>query len=317
MHRWTSSTYKSLCSLPEDHVYLQNEVPLWGFKSDYILQGVFSLAALEIVLCGGAANDADPVVYFQTALDCYGKGSRLFREKLAGMTSDDVHVAYIFAAIATAITLAIPECGRAAGCSDHDSMLERMSVFSEMIVGSTSVALMYPEALLSGPLEASLKKALEIMAQEIPEQLDDETDAALRRLSTIVKDMFPSSEDELTTRRRQVYLDAVENLRTCFHEDIRGTIKGFAISFPSLAGPEFLAYMKNLEPLAILILMHWGVLLENVGQMAWWARSVGKNMVSEVSETLLEPSLGFRDKQDWWDGISWARKKVGLPEITK
>jgi hypothetical protein len=47
MHCWSTSTYKSLCSVPEDHHYMQLVMPQEALRYDFLLNGIFVAAALH------------------------------------------------------------------------------------------------------------------------------------------------------------------------------------------------------------------------------------------------------------------------------
>ena len=80
-----------------------------------------------------------------------------------------------------------------------------------------------------------------------------------------------------------------------------------------MAGQDFLAKLKDGEPMALLILLHWGVLLETLSEL-WWAKNAGKRLVEDVA-VLLEKvayssSSGCGPK--WADAVGWARWEAGI-----
>jgi hypothetical protein len=89
-------------------------------------------------------------------------------------------------------------------------------------------------------------------------------------------------------------------------------MEGFCVAFPSLAGRDFSLGVKNSEPVALFILLHWAVLLQRLGDWMWWAGSVGRKLVQEISDVLLQshPQLGATP--EWQDGIEWASEQVGI-----
>lgn len=99
MHRWSTTTYKSLCSVPEDHYYLQIEVPRGALRHDFLLHGLFAITALEIAaVCSDLTDSAK---YVCTAMEYYDKGSESFRAALCEVTPENQHYLYIFAIAAT------------------------------------------------------------------------------------------------------------------------------------------------------------------------------------------------------------------------
>lgn len=88
MHRFSTITYVSLCSVPEDQHYLQIEVPRGALRHDFLLNGVFAITALEIAMCD---KTVDASKYFCTAMEYYDKGSECFRAALCEVTPDNQH----------------------------------------------------------------------------------------------------------------------------------------------------------------------------------------------------------------------------------
>ena len=90
-----------------------------------------------------------------------------------------------------------------------------------------------------------------------------------------------------------------------------------AIGFPALAGRDFGLALKSSDPVALLLMVFWGVQLDTLGKIAWWVGTFGKKMVDEVSEMLWEPDPEFEvmDMSEWRECITWARVEVGLEPI--
>ncbi|KAI1487112.1 hypothetical protein F5X96DRAFT_174561 [Biscogniauxia mediterranea] len=136
------------------------------------------------------------------------------------------------------------------------------------------------------------------------------------------------------------YAAALSFLERCFAEDARGVFRGFSCAFPSGCGAGFAAAIRctattttsppssssssseSADPLALLILMHWAVLLDRLGGEYWWARDLGRRLVEGASGALL-PVVGCGRKggweweweweRDWVESVAWVRGRVGLP----
>jgi hypothetical protein len=60
------------------------------------------------------------------------------------------------------------------------------------------------------------------------------------------------------------------------------------------------------DPLALLILMYWGVLLHELHGRLWWAHNSGSSLVLELLAQL-KPC-----RPDWEDIILWPKQRIGL-----
>ncbi|KAF5251191.1 hypothetical protein FANTH_3626 [Fusarium anthophilum] len=322
MHRWTSSSYKSLASIPEDNQWLQEDMARWALKHEYLLQGMFAFSALEVALCGGAVvvEEEYDTYYAKLAVEYYDKASRSFRAQLENVNSENAQKIFMFSFLAVAVNMALGQCS--AFEELHEGVLERMVTLWELLVGNASIANQHFDALISGALSRSTE-ALMLRTQlqtETPTSLSKETEEALESLSTIINKACqtpsgstPNDQSEAGVRISS-YRTSFSAIQTCFVQDSKDVFKGMAIGFPALAGREFGLALKSSDPVALLLMVFWGVQLDTLGKIAWWVGTFGKKIVDEVSEMLWEPDPEFEvmDMSEWRECIAWARAEVGL-----
>ncbi|KAK7409346.1 hypothetical protein QQX98_008470 [Neonectria punicea] len=325
MHRWTTSTYKSLCTIPEDQHWIQVSVPRWGLKQDFLLHGAFSLSAFEIALCGGSVLEKDPKVYVKLALEYYQKASKSFREDLGSITPENLKAMYVFSSIAVLINMAIPQCEDMTGGGEPQSILARMIALFDLLIKSCSIVLENIDALMNDPEAAvPMNAGLEAINKAPSHPLPSDVEAALARCHAVIDKGVDVAEEQHANAREEALLRVqscrmtVSALRVCFVEDSKEMIKGLCIAFPSLAGPGFAAELKRSEPVAMFLMMHWGVLLHHLGKTMWWAKTIGRRMVLEISEILLQlTGTQLSEAHEWRDGIIWAREAAELSSLAE
>jgi hypothetical protein len=66
MHCWSTTTFKSLCSVPEDQHYMQFILPQEALRYDFLLNGIFVAAALHR---STMAPDSEARGYFNVAME--------------------------------------------------------------------------------------------------------------------------------------------------------------------------------------------------------------------------------------------------------
>ena len=71
-----------------------------------------------------------------------------------------------------------------------------------------------------------------------------------------------------------------------------------------------MAAIAQKEPIALVILMAWGVLIEQVSSGVWWMEEVGKRMIADLSDMV---GAGLNDRLD--DAVRWARTQVALERV--
>jgi hypothetical protein len=321
MHRWSTSTYKSLCSADVDIHWIQVDVPRAAFKHTFLLNAILSMSALEIAICEEGIEKPKFDRLVQAALDYYDLASQSLRTQLDSNVEPEVnHSLYICCIILAAINMALPQCLRFEDDEQKPSMIDRMIVLFELYLGTSSVAAIGLSWMSEGPASESMRVAVAVVLEEGPDPLDDSTKMALAKLASIVdgnasslsSDAGVRPETSLQGQSQVSYRIAMHLLRKCFVEDAKDTIKGFCVSFPMFAGREFAIAFKNREPIALLITMYWGVLLDRLGKLAWWTKSVGQGLVMEISEELQQSQLQHTSTLGWRETIAWSREQVGL-----
>lgn len=127
--------------------------------------------------------------------------------------------------------------------------------------------------------------------------------------------------------RRDMYKNTVFYLRMTFADAQRAVIKFSGVGFPMLGRHEFAAAVARREPLALLVVAFWGVLMGHESNAAWWTGSsgrwsIGRDLVAEISEALVLLEMrgrlgddGFAAMPEWRASISWARTQVGLSAL--
>lgn len=114
---------------------------------------------------------------------------------------------------------------------------------------------------------------------------------------------------------------AVGLLQHSFAEEQRAILRGFCFVFPGGAGPDFAAAVKASDPMALLIIMHWSVLIERAGNDYWWAKNLGKRLAvgcwkaMQLFRASRSPSPALLTPE-WGDSISWVCGQLGLPDFT-
>ncbi|KAF4448709.1 hypothetical protein F53441_7918 [Fusarium austroafricanum] len=327
MHRWSTSTYKSLASIPEDNQWLQIDMPHWSLKHEYLLQGMLAFSALEVALCGGAVvvEEDYETYYAKLAVEYYDKASRSFRAQLENVNPENVQKIFMFSFLAVAVNMSLGQCSVFEDL--HEGVLERTTTLWELLMGNASIAEQHFEALVAGALSRSTE-ALILKTQsqaETPPTLNQDLEDALSLLLTVINKACeipsgstPDDQSEVSIRIHS-YRTGLSAIQACFIQDSKEDFKGMAIAFPALAGRDFGQILRKSDPVALLLMVYWGVQLNTLGKIAWWVGTFGKRMVDEVSEMLWQPDPEFEvmAMPEWREGITWARREVDLLPIAE
>jgi len=302
-----------------EHPLMQVWLPAEGLKKhDFLLDQVLALAALDLAVtsspAGALASHAAPdyagaaVEYYDRSIAAYGSEPSVTEENHLAM--------YCFAGLTPVIQIGLRLC-LPSETGGRQSALKSAKDLFELMNGAVSVAKLSWHWLKAG----ALPSVTAVLNQQIQlDLLDDDTNAAIARLRSINEHMHtshhgkdiigPSGSVGYTS-----YNEAIRHLEGIFAKDVDGSIRGLCMAWPSQAGDTFKWAVGQSEPFALLLLMHWGVLLDRLGgQGAWWVGETGKDLVVELSDALQcqEAKSPVTSTPEWQSGISWARQQVGL-----
>ncbi|KAL8794631.1 MAG: hypothetical protein Q9195_002827 [Heterodermia aff. obscurata] len=297
MHQWTTNTYKSFCGESKpDYPIWQVSLPVKGLKHEFLLNGFLSMAALEIALTRELSGDSK---YGNTALEYYDSASSTFREEITDITPEKQEIVLAFSLIAMVLGLALPQLLKARG--EQPRMVEHMLVHSEMLKGVRLISSQHGGQIRKAPILRS-QKAFE----DVPKgPIDPGTEAAIARLNALNDqrhDLSTEPSTAPTAAEHAICQKAIRYLEESFARCQDPIHKGHALAWLRLAGEDFVEALKDGNSVALIALMHWGVLVERCSEGFWWAQSVGKNLVDEIADL-----LAADEDLTLASSISWAR----------
>jgi hypothetical protein len=207
------------------------------------------------------------------------------------------------------------------------STIRRVGRYFDMILGSINLIAPNVQWLLDSHASASSVVVNYKVDLELMTAIDQETTAAinlLRSVGRLVRIRSPSNADAAVAGKEAplaievpAYRFAIGQTLYCFAEDVTGRIKGYFETVILAGGSEFVAGIMNLEPMALFVLMYWGVLVDRVGKdpMMWAIGSAGRDLVGEISDVLTSSQIA--DVPGVAEGIEWTRRQVKLPSLLR
>ncbi|KAG7142782.1 Sterol uptake control protein 2 like [Verticillium longisporum] len=332
MHRWSTHTYLVMTCHPEEYPLMQTVLPREGLRHDFVLRIMFALTSLDLAV-HVAQTEADAASYVRSALAYHDAAALALDRHVRARAAHHAHdwLAHVATAAHTAYQLAVFSATRAGGTA-RSRAAAIFALWSQAAPSGAAAADAGLDALLAASPATALQSLLRLPASI--DACDAATRAPLARLYAVndalhepaayypdsqkptratllhAEQSQPQPQQGPPVSRHEMYRRAVFHLGTCFAEDATGLVPGHSASFPSVAGPGFAAAVGGGEPLALLVVMHWGVLLHRMGLRCWWAAGVGACLVAELSEALPETELAFLPAAQ--EGVAWARGEVGL-----
>lgn len=286
-----------------DYPTWQIIIPRLALKHEYLLYIIFATSSLELVM----TNDSTyPSSLLNSALEYQDVAYKSFRTLVPGVTESNHFAVFSFSLLTMILSLAIPQCERS-------SMVESIVFQYQLLKGIGFLTLGSMEWLKDGPFKAHMRWPHEVSV----DTLDSDTKEALARLNEVNETVNNAAAKSSRASKFQAMsshaacMKAIFHLEEIFARCLEPKWRGVGLAWINFAGDEYVKAVKDLDPVALLVLMHWGVLAHRTKQDLWWLYAAGKSLVEEVT-SIMPPS----DEPLVDVCIAWARQEVGLDVVT-
>ncbi|KFY88614.1 hypothetical protein V500_06237 [Pseudogymnoascus sp. VKM F-4518 (FW-2643)] len=279
MHHWCTKTCHSFTSRLSD--LFQGYVVEEAVKHDFLMESILALTCLHI-----ASKQEDRISaanYASEGLRYQNNAVRPFHAALHDVTPSNCHVIFACSVVTMACTIVsplLPTSNREKVTSAIESFLPLF----DFVKGISSVVYISREWLEAGPLGAMFHMkafgALEDVATIRP---------PFQRLRDLV--ISNTATGEISPIVHEIYLQTIDQLEVA-------TIKNNTVPWLGFVGKEFIEELRMRQPLALIIFMYWGVLLNRMEEL-WWAKYLGKRLIEELSEDLIKRGKEWEEATRW------------------
>jgi hypothetical protein len=235
-------------------------------------------------------DPSEAPAYINTALEYHNQTLTPFRHAIDAISHENCDAVFAHSVVTTIISIALPQLTTERG---EISMIEKIIVAAELLQGVGSIS-----RLCRPWMKFKLFTSQGDFWEESKAPPDRETEAALDSLSAL-------TDEVADVDQRRVLSDTLQTLRRCFarYSSMRDVASPFA--WLTVTDKEFFRAVRSRQPMALLILLYWGVLLHDLEGKMWWAKNSGSALILELLAEL-------RPYQSRWENILlWPRKKIG------
>ncbi|KAG0649895.1 Aspergillopepsin-2 [Hyphodiscus hymeniophilus] len=287
LHNYDTSTSYTLATIPALQNFLRLNVPRIAFSQPFLLHGILAISALHLAHFKKDLRSH----YLTQAHHHYQLGLRIATPLLAVMNEYTSSALYLFSTMITTFTLGMgPRAGDFLLFGEH-GLAEGLVLFR----GMRSLLEYHPEILE----KSDLAPMFSISIRQVLRQPSN--DQHLESLRHCILESTTNFADV------QVYLEALEKLSRSFPPN---STSG---SRPSQTSPqtafvwlwrlsdEFLSCLQKRDPIALVILAHFCVLLNDLGSL-WCMKGWADHLLSEIHKSLGE------EHRMW---MNWPMEEIG------
>ncbi|KAE8375386.1 hypothetical protein BDV26DRAFT_299801 [Aspergillus bertholletiae] len=290
MHKFSTETFQCLCGDQSDMDDWKILIPQQASQHTFLLYGILALASLHVAAT--ATEPARVLSYLDTALQYHNMSFSPFRQALDALTPLNCDAVFAQSAIITVSGLALPRLN-AQHRGECFSMIENMITVFELLQGSTKIS------RISRPwLKASMFSKYDFWLVETGD-LDSDKTAIIEKLGQL-NSRIADAEQGSANRK------AIDLLQSCFAKSACSSHPVTILAWLVYVKKEFIDGLRMRQPVPLLILMHWGVLLNELEGQFWWAKGCGRDLVIELlAEIKGEDTI-------WEQALEWPRKMIGV-----
>ncbi|KAL4813859.1 hypothetical protein BDW67DRAFT_192630 [Aspergillus spinulosporus] len=288
MHHYTAVTSVSLFGEEQKELW-QTEVPTMACSSPLLMHGLLATAALHMAFLG---KDA-PSTFINRALHHHSLGLELFNAEISTLSAENGKSPqlFTFGLILVIWSYASPMLPNAVTTTADESDLDTLLSSLDLVRGNKIIFEISGEIILSQPIGRFLKP-LEEFAR--PRALPQPIQAALTDLRKHANDFVESMAIDQLER---YLLDTVSTSAN----DMRRPL-----GWPALAETPFWERVRKHKPAALLIFMHYPILLAYYEPRTWWMQGWSERLVGAVNHVLVKQD---KNRPDW--GF-FAKRVMGL-----
>ncbi|USW51745.1 Putative zn(2)-C6 fungal-type DNA-binding domain, fungal transcription factor [Septoria linicola] len=308
LHHYTSVVYATMTDNPDHDEIWRDTVPRMAFTYPFLLHGLLAVAALHR---RHEADDTQKEILMDLARYHQQHALNLYIPLLQSIDEQNCHALFAFAILISIICFGM----LTDEADDAPSLVARFVDVFDALSGTAVVAIEAMKWLQQGPLGPILG-GLEPAVTDLTK-----TEPGMR---TALEMLLERAEQECNQgshakagidaeARRQAYRDSIYALATIIAPAVyRNRPLSVVVSWPIMTGNAYIALLRHRDPLAIVILAHYGVALHKIDNLIWALEKKIERLEEQLEglgRCLTETVAGEVD-EEWLPYLTWARARV-------
>ncbi|KAG8625869.1 hypothetical protein KVT40_006270 [Elsinoe batatas] len=298
MRQWCTKTHLSA-------VRVETDIPVWlgsatdiAFNHNFVMDMILALSSLQL----GAEHEDRKISshYVKRALQYQDAAMSAARTAASNASTENYDALYLFSVLNMAFSMVSPQLSSAPNDVPVTSIQGVLVSFQQVMI--------ITQLVRSG--QGHIENSPFAAKNTLTPMVDEWQQASKKKLSQPICELRAMAEAEIRAgnvqnARAKAHRDAVDWLfRSIDEEPI------MCLALLAWAGWSFVEDIEDDNESALMILLHWGVVLNEM-KLAWWARFVSTRVVDDISH-----KLKGRKGSEWDSALQWARATIGLPLIS-
>ncbi|RDW93490.1 uncharacterized protein DSM5745_00812 [Aspergillus mulundensis] len=278
MNHFTAVTALSLFDGPKNTDVWQKHVPFEAGSNPMLMHGLLAVAALHL-----ATTTLDCNNYYVRALHHHSLGLQLFKNQIThpSTCTDSSDALFTFSVLLVVWAFAAPVV------SNNSLAIDDILNSLGLIRGCKTLFLLHHETILDRPVGRIL-------------EIQPPTEAANAiPVPSVLGDVFRHLQS--MAHHDHVHLDAIEDLQRIILKALNPVTgphnTNLVAAWPAAVSDEYWARLRRHEPVAVLIFLHYAVLLQFYEDQYWWMAGCSRSIVD-----VAEGSLTGAQR----DGLGWT-----------
>lgn len=279
MYHWSTSTYLTLSDDEERHEVWQRTVPELAFRHDFLLYGLFALAAFHRCRTMPAVSSTERAALIALGRHYKQWGLTSYIPLLQHSSDGNCHALFAFSLLLGSLCLGELQYDYEDASYSAMDFFTAMVGISNLMSGTVALANQHRPALREGNMAPLLGSDLQ------PGPIES-FPYTLRQALELVLDAVRHDSPDLPSSDKEACLAALRRLGLLYPKGGHPTCTRAAlIAWPVLGGRDFLDMMHARDPLALICLAHYGAILHQ-NKHVWFLDGLGAKLVTSVLEVI-------------------------------
>ncbi|EEP80005.1 predicted protein [Uncinocarpus reesii 1704] len=258
LHHYTTETYRTLSYNNEHKEIWKNYIPKEAMSHPFLMHGLLAIAALHLIdICGDEGDNRRKYIELATRHQNLALAS--FRPQLSNITPSNCHAVFAFSSLIAALAFAFSKtAGNVRSGEPVEQVLQDFFLFR----GVEGVLNTFWEIIRKGKLGPLVRRPSDLTcSQPISRDVINALD--------YLHDCNGETVTHISAEEKAAYNHAIRELRISFERCPSSWETVFR--WPIVLPEAYLMHLKKRQPMALVILAHYCVILGRLDD-CWWSQ---------------------------------------------